>query len=144
MRALFRYTCQPQLLMLHAANGLWKLYHFFFKFICLGQRPRRLLLFLSFIFAFVLIFACQPCAKVNSVSAHSTGKGQVGSPSPTWPAYTLEANFNLRSRKGEVGVCTYQLHSRAAECSELATSLPCSVPALAANGKEIESEISKL
>lgn len=76
---------------------------FFFKFICLGQRPRRLLLFLSFIFVFVLIFACQPCAKVNSVSAHSTGKGQVGSPSPTWPAYTLEANFNLRSRKGEVG-----------------------------------------
>lgn len=100
--------------------------------------------FYLFYFAFVLIFACQPCAKVNSVSAHSTGKGQVGSPSLTWPAYTLEANFNLRSRKGEVGVCTYQLHSRAAECSELATSLPCSVPALAANGKEIESEISKL
>lgn len=39
-------------------------------------------------FAFVLTFACQPCAKVNSVSAHSTGKGQVGSPSPTWPAYS--------------------------------------------------------
>lgn len=104
MRALLRFTCQPQLLMLHAANGLWKLYHFFFKFICLGQRPRRLLLFLSFIFAFVLIFACQPCAKVNSVSAHSTGKGQVGSPSPTWPAYTLEANFNLRSKRGKWGL----------------------------------------
>lgn len=131
--------------MLHAANGLWKLYHFFFQvYLPWPTTEATFVVSIFFIFAFVLIFACQPCAKVNSVSAHSTGKGQVGSASPTWPAYTLEANFNLRSRKGEVGVCTYQLHSRAAECSELATSLPCSVPALAANGKEIESEISKL